>query len=80
MSLTPYQQSIWLIMCARNVGYAGVAFIMIAALAFMGVRFMEHQVLIGGLVGVALLFISDRIIRHLPDPDNMQDKTGPIDV
>ena len=70
MSLTPYQQSIWLIMCARNVGYAGVAFVMIAVLAVMGARFMEHQILVGLGIGALLLFISDRIIRHIPDPES----------
>lgn len=68
MSLTPYQQSIWLIMCARNVGYAGVAFVMIAALAVMGARFMEHQILVGLSIGALLLFLSDRIVRCIPDP------------
>ena len=72
MSLTPYQQSIWLVMCARNVGHLGVAFILIGLLPIMGVRFMEHQILVGGLVGCALFFISDRIIRYVPDPNSSE--------
>lgn len=71
MSLTPYQQSIWLIMWARNAGYAGVACVMAAALAVMGARFMEHQILVGLSVGALLFFISDRIIRHLPHPEGI---------
>lgn len=73
MALTPYQQSIWLVMCARNVGYAGVAFIMIAMLAVMGVRFMDHQIAVGIVAGAALFLVSDRIIRYIPDPNS----TGP---
>jgi hypothetical protein len=77
MSLTPYQQSIWLVMWARNVGYAGVAFVMIAVLAVMGVRFMDHQILVGLGVGAALFVLSDRIIRFIPDPDGTADKREP---
>lgn len=74
MSLTPYQQSIWLVMCARNVGYAGVAFLMIAVLAIMGLRFMDHQIAVG-LVSAAVLFLlSDRIIRRIPDPGDSSEK------
>lgn len=77
MSLTPYQQSIWLIMCARNVGYAGVAFVMIAILALMGVRFMDHQILVGLVVGAVLFFLSDRIIRYIPDPESVNGQREP---
>lgn len=77
MSLTPYQQSIWLIMCARNVGYAGVVFVMIAILALMGVRFMDHQILVGLVVGAVLFFLSDRIIRYIPDPESVSGKREP---
>lgn len=69
MSLTPYQQSIWLVMWARNFGYAGVAFVMIAVLGAMGVRFIDHQILVGLVVAAALFLLSDRIIRFIPDPD-----------
>lgn len=74
MALTPYQQSIWLLMWARNIGYAGVAFIMIAVLAPMGVRFMDHQIPVGLVVGAVLFFLSDRIIRYIPDPDSAHEK------
>lgn len=74
MPMTPYQQSLWLIMCARNVGYAGVAFVMIAFLRVMGVRFMDHQILVGLVVGAVLFFLSDRIIRHIPDLDSRSEK------
>lgn len=67
MSLMPYQQSIWLTMCARNVGHIGVGFFMIAVLAMMGVRFIEHQILVGLTVSGILFFASDRIIRRIPD-------------
>mgnify|MGYP001627421626 CR=1 FL=1 len=77
MSLTPYQQSIWLVMWARNLGYAGVAFVMIAVLAVMGVRFMDHQILVGLGVGAALFVLSDRIIRFIPDPDGAAEKKKP---
>jgi xanthine/uracil permease len=77
MSLTPYQQSIWLVMWARNLGYAGVTFIMIAILPVMGIRFMDHQVLIGLGVGLMLFFLSDRLIRYIPDPDRPKEEREP---
>lgn len=77
MSLTPYQQSIWLVMWARNVGYAGVAFMMIAVLAAMGMRFMDHQILVGLGLGTALFVLSDRIIRFIPNPDGAAEKEKP---
>ncbi|WP_439472065.1 hypothetical protein [Brevundimonas sp.] len=72
MALTPYQQSIWLIMWARNIGHAGVAFVMIAILGMLGLRFMQHQILTGLVVGLILFFVSDRIIRCLPEPKDSQ--------
>ncbi len=77
MSLTPYQQSIWLVMWARNLGYAGVTFIMIAILPVMGIRFMDHQILIGLGVGLMLFFLSDRLIRYIPDPDRPKEEREP---
>ena len=69
MPLAPHQQAIWLTMWARNFSYAGVAFIMIGVLALMGARFMDHQIAVGFLVGVILVFVGDRIIRYIPDPN-----------
>lgn len=69
MALTPYQQSIWLTMWARNIGYAGVGLIMIAVLAVLGFRFAERQILIGLAGGAILFLVSDWIIRRIPDPD-----------
>ncbi len=77
MALTPHQQSIWLVMWARNLGYAGVTFIMIAILAAMGIRFMDHQILIGLGAGLILIFLSDRLIRYIPDPDHPKEEREP---
>lgn len=61
-------------MWARNFSYAGVAFIMIGFLALMGARFMDHQIAIGFIVGAVLVYVGDRIIRYIPDPDRSLDK------
>jgi hypothetical protein len=61
-------------MWARNFSYAGVAFIMIGVLALMGARFMDHQIVIGFMVGAVLVYLGDRIIRYIPDPDQPVDK------
>lgn len=74
MRLAPHQQAIWLIMWARNFSYAGVAFILIGVLALMGVRFMDHQIAVGFMVGAVLVYVGDRIIRYVPDPDRPLDK------
>lgn len=61
-------------MWARNFSYTGVAFVMIGVLALMGARFMDHQVVIGFMVGAVLVYVGDRIIRYIPDPDQPVDK------
>ncbi|QSF53186.1 hypothetical protein [Brevundimonas fontaquae] len=74
MRLAPHQQAIWITMWARNFSYTGVAFVMIGVLALMGARFMDHQVVIGFMVGAVLVYVGDRIIRYIPDPDQPVDK------
>lgn len=74
MPLAPHQQAIWLTMWARNFSHAGVAFMMIGVLALLGARFMEHQIAIGFLVGVGLVYMGDLIIRYIPDPEQPVDK------
>lgn len=74
MRLAPHQQAIWITMWARNFSYAGVAFIMIGVLALMGARFMDHQIAIGFMVGAVLVYVGDRIIRYIPDPEQPVDK------
>lgn len=68
MPLKPHQQAIWLVMWARNLSFAGVAFILSAAFAILGFRFMDHQILVGFVVGAALIWAGDRIIRYIPGP------------
>ena len=44
------------------------------AQAAMGARFMDHQIVIGFMVGAVLVYLGDRIIRYIPDPDQPVDK------
>lgn len=74
MPLAPHQQAILLTMWARNFSYAGVGFIMIGFLALMGASFMDHQIAIGFMVGAVLVYVGDRIIRYIPDPDRPLDR------
>lgn len=70
MPLEPHQKSILLIMRARLLGNLAVASFAFGVVPILGWgRVMEHQIVIG-LCGAALLFfVSDRILRYLPDPD-----------
>lgn len=72
MALAPHQQAIWLTMWARNFSYAGVAFITFGILGLMGARFMEHQIAVGFIVGAVLVYLGDRIIRCVPDPNQQR--------
>lgn len=70
MPLAPHQKSALLIMRARllsNLGLASLAFGFVPILGWD--RVTEHQILIGLGGAAVLFFLSNWILRYLPDPN-----------
>lgn len=76
MQLAPHQKSALLIMRARLLGNLGLASLALGVVPLLGWgRVIDRQVLIGLGGAAVLLFLSDWVLRYLPDPD--ADQTGP---
>ena len=70
MPLPPHQKSELLIMRARLIGNLGLVAFAFGLFPLLGWgRVMEHQILAGFSVAAALFFLSDRVLRYLPDPN-----------
>lgn len=67
--LAPHQKSVLLIMRARLLGNLGLASFAFGFVPILGWgRVMEHQILIGLSGAAVLFFLSNWILRYLPDP------------
>lgn len=69
MPLSPHQKSELLIMRARLIGNLGLVAFAFGFFPILGWgRVMDHQILVGLSVAAVLFFISNRVLRYLPDP------------
>ena len=70
MKLTPYQNDIWIKLCANILTQGAGLSWGVAIFGLYGARFMDHQIKVGLLVGLIMFGMSLHILRYLSPTDN----------